>query len=211
MYEKEREAMIEKLIASGYLRSDRVIDAMRTVYRHQFLPRELWKYAYDDTPLPIGKGQTISAPHMVAIMCEALELGENQKVLEIGAGSGYHACVVAHITGCVFTVERVRELADVAEENIKRAGCTGVEIIIGDGTEGYEKEAPYDRILVTAGAPDIPPELLRQLRVGGILLIPLGSRFFQELVVVHKKSEKDAERRNLGGCAFVPLVGKHGW
>lgn len=211
MYEKERKEMVSRLVAFGYLRSEKVIEAMEAVERHVFVPEEMRKQAYDDMPLPIGGGQTISAPHMVAIMCEALELSEGQKVLEIGAGSGYNACIVAHVVKrTIITIERVEALAERAKESIARAGCRNIEIIIGDGTRGYEKDAPYDRILVTAGAPDIPPPLIEQLKEGGILLIPVGSRYMQELVLVRKANGK-LERWELGGCAFVPLIGEYGW
>lgn len=211
MYEKERKEMVSRLAAFGYLRSEKVIEAMETVERHVFVPDEMKRQAYDDVPLPIGGGQTISAPHMVAIMCDALELSEGQKVLEIGAGSGYNACIVAHVVKKpIITIERVEALAERAKESIAKAGCSNVEIIIGDGTRGYETEMPYDRILVTAGAPDIPPPLIEQLKDGGILLIPVGLRYMQELILV-RKVKGELQKKNLGGCAFVPLIGEYGW
>ena len=212
MNERQRHEMVERLVAFGYLRSEKVIEAMKKVPRHLFVPEETSDYAYEDRPLPVGEGQTISAPHMVAIMCDALELEKGQKVLEIGAGTGYHACVIAEIVEReVFTVERIATLAERAKENMKHAACERVRIIVGDGTEGYEREAPYDRILVTAGAPDVPKPLIDQLKVGGKLLIPIGSRFLQDLILIDKISEEKIEKRNLGGCAFVPLIGKYGW
>lgn len=212
MYEKERIEMVERLVAFGYLRSEKVAEAMRAVPRHLFVPEDLDVHAYEDRPLPVGGGQTISAPHMVAMMCDALELEEEQKVLEVGAGTGYHACVVARIVkkGSVFAVERIAALAEKAKENLKKADCNIVEIIIGDGTKGYNGEAPYDRIFVTAGAPDIPEPLVEQLKVGGKLLIPVGSRYMQELILVDK-TESKIEKRNLGSCTFVPLIGEYGW
>lgn len=212
MYERERQEMVDRLDASGYLKSRSVIEAMRKVERHLFVPGNVRTYAYLDQPLPVGEGQTISAPHMVAMMCELLDLKEGLKVLEIGAGTGYHACVVAEIVkGKVYSVESKSKLIKKAGENTKRAGCIGVELIEGDGTKGYEKEAPYDRIFVTAGAPDIPPPLIDQLEAGGKLLIPVGSRHLQELVQVDRTASGGVEKKTLSGCAFVPLIGRHGW
>ncbi len=184
---------------------------MRSVKREFFLPDDLDRFAYDDSPLPIGGDQTISAPHMVAIMCEAAELSEGQKVLEIGAGSGYHACVTSHITKTkVYSIERLEELAKDAIKNLKRAGCSDVIVTTGDGTLGYNDKAPYDRIIVTAGAPDIPQPLIDQLKIGGKLLIPIGNRFSQELLRVTKNAD-GLRKEALGGCVFVPLIGKYGW
>jgi protein-L-isoaspartate(D-aspartate) O-methyltransferase len=212
VYETEREEMVDRLISYGYLRQERIITAMRKVPRHLFVPSEHRRYAYEDIPLPAGGNQTISAPHMVAMMCEYLELEEGQKVLEIGAGTGYHACIVANIItpGKVYTVERLPSLAKRAERNLKEAGCPRVKVIVADGTLGYPEEAPYDRIYVTAGAPEVPYPLLEQLGAGGRILIPLGSRYSQELVLMIKRGKK-IERKNLCGCSFVPLIGEHGW
>jgi protein-L-isoaspartate(D-aspartate) O-methyltransferase len=212
MYERDRQEMVDGLVASGYLKSKIVIDAMLKVERHLFVPDNIKSYAYSDQPLPVGEDQTISAPHMVAMMCELLDLKEGLKILEIGAGTGYHACVVAHITkGNIFSIEAKTRLLERARENILRAGCSGVVLLEGDGTEGYGKEAPYDRIYVTAGAPDIPPLLLDQLKAPGLLLIPVGSRHLQNLVQVKKDVDGEIEKKTLSGCAFVPLIGKHGW
>jgi len=206
-----RDTLVGRLISLGYLKTPAVINAMRSVKREFFLPSDFERYAYEDSPLPIGSEQTISAPHMVAIMCEAAALAEGQNVLEIGAGSGYHACVTTHITKTtVYSVERLTELARSARANLNRAGCSDVTVIVGDGTEGYEKEAPYDRIIVTAGAPNIPQPLLDQLKVGGKLLIPIGSRTSQELTRI-TKLENRIESEEMGGCIFVPLIGSHGW
>ena len=212
-FDEERKKMVEKLVYFGYLKNKAVIEAMEKVPRHLFVPPDLQEEAYDDRPLPIGEGQTISAPHMVAMMCEALELEENNKVLEVGAGSGYHACVIAHVVkkGKVIAIERIKKLAEKAEENMKRAGCERIKIVTGDGTKGYAEEAPYDRILVTAAAPEIPQPLITQLKPGGILLIPVGSRFSQDLLRIRKISEDKITKENLGGVVFVPLIGEHGW
>ena len=204
--------MVERLKSLGYIKSEHVFNAMLKVPRDVFVPEELKSHAYEDRPLPIGMGQTISAPHMVAIMCELLELEKDSKVLEIGSGSGYHACVIAEIVGegQVFSVEKIERLSERARENLETAGCKRAQVITGDGTNGYEKEAPYDRILVTAGAPDIPTSLIEQLKIGGRLVIPIGSMYLQDLILIEKLEDR-IERRNLGGCAFVPLIGDHGW
>lgn len=211
VYEREREEMVDRLVASGYLKSPRVIEAMKKVPRHLFVPEDAAASAYYDYPIPIGEGQTISAPHMVAMMCDALELEEGQKVLEVGAGSGYHACVVAEVVKReVMAMERIEGLAARARENITRAGYGNVSVVLGDGTRGYVERAPYDRILVTAGSPDVPEPLIEQLKVGGRLLIPVGEMYVQHLLLV-TRGEKGVERRALGGCMFVPLIGEHGW
>ncbi len=199
-------------MASGYLKTSIVINAMSKVRREEFVTEEQKDYAYHDCPLPIGHGQTISAPHMVAIMTEALDVREEQKILEIGAGSGYQAAVLAEIVkkGEIITVERIPEVAEFARENLKKAGYKNVDVIVGDGTLGYTEEAPYDRIIVTAGAPKIPDALAEQLADNGRLLIPVGGSWCQELVSLDKKSG-NLERKNLGGCMFVPLIGKDGW
>lgn len=214
-YEEQRKRLVEYLISIGYLKSDSVIEAMLKVPRHIFVPEEYRTFAYEDRPLPIGFDQTISAPHMVALMCEHLDLKQDHKVLEVGAGSGYHACVIGCIVkdGIVIAVERIKKLAERAKENIKKASlCRNVKIVVGDGTKGYEKEAPYDRILVTAGAPSIPKPLVEQLKVGGKMLIPVGeSKYSQELLLVIKVEKDRIEKKNLGDVAFVPLVGEYGW
>jgi protein-L-isoaspartate(D-aspartate) O-methyltransferase len=150
---------------------------------------------------------------MVALMCDLLDLEEEHIVLEIGAGTGYHACVVAEIVkkGFVYSIERIEKLVERAKQNLENVGCKRVKIILGDGTKGYEKASPYDRIFVTAGAPRIPEPLIKQLKVNGRLLIPVGSRYTQELIQVDKLSEEKIEKKKLGGCAFVPLIGDYGW
>jgi protein-L-isoaspartate(D-aspartate) O-methyltransferase len=184
---------------------------VRAIKRELFLPEEVQNLAYEDRPLPIGHEQTISAPHMVAIMCENADLDVGHKVLEIGAGSGYHACVIANITESrVYSIERIEKLADTTRQNLRRAGCKDVTVVVGDGTKGYEKAKPYDRIIVTAAAPHVPQPLIDQLKIGGKLLIPVGPRWSQELLRITKK-EEGIQEENLGGCVFVPLIGEHGW
>jgi protein-L-isoaspartate(D-aspartate) O-methyltransferase len=220
-FKAQRKNLIESLISCGILKSVEVIRAMSSVPREEFVTEDMKSYAYVDSPLPILCGQTISAPHMVAIMCEKLELKKGVKVLEIGAGSGYHAAVVAEIVapkgaesvGHVYTVEFHKELVEFAKANIQRTGYSDrVTIIHGDGSQGLPDEAPFDRIFVTAAAPSIPNPLMEQLKEGGIFLIPIGAQhLFQELVRIKKEIGGKMKKESLGGVAFVPLVGKYGW
>ena len=221
-FEEQRRRLVEKLIREGYIRSEKVMKAMLRVPRELFVPEELRHLAYEDTPLPIGSGQTISAPHMVALMTELADLEPGMKVLEIGTGSGYHAAVVAEVVapsdmdrsmwGHVYSVERIPELAERARRNLKRAGYSDrVTVITGDGTLGYPPEAPYDRIIVTAAAPDIPRPLIEQLRSGGKMVIPIGTRYMQYLYVVEKTPDGKIRSRPVTPCLFVPLIGRYGW
>ncbi|MCD6482026.1 MAG: protein-L-isoaspartate(D-aspartate) O-methyltransferase [Thermoplasmata archaeon] len=206
----EKERLLEKLQREGYLRSERVIEAMRKIPREIFVPERERKYAYADMPLEIGHGQTISAPHMVALMLEELKLKEDSKILEIGTGTGYHAALAATIAdkGMVYTMERVRELAEKAKENFKRLGIKNVEVIVGDGSEGLPEHAPYTHIYATCSAPSIPSPLIEQLDKGGRLLIPVG-RIYGELWLVEKGD--GIKKRKVVGCAFVPMVGRRGY
>jgi len=220
---REKERLIHELKALGAIRSKPVEEAFRKVPRELFLPEHLRMYAYLDTPLPIGSGQTISAPHMVCLMNEELELKIGYKVLEVGAGSGYHACTIAEIVapsdternlwGHVWTIEIIEDLANYARRNVEKAGYGDrVTVIHGDGSKGLAEYAPYDRILVTAAAPDIPQPLIDQLKPGGILLIPIGRPYStQVLVKVEKKMDGRIERRSLLDVIFVPLRGDYGW
>ncbi|MFP4169603.1 MAG: protein-L-isoaspartate(D-aspartate) O-methyltransferase [Methanomassiliicoccales archaeon] len=214
MYEREREEMVNHLVRSGYLNDERAVEAMRKVPRRAFIPSEQRRNAYVDSPLPIGDGQTISAPHMVAIMVEAADLGPGMRVLEIGGGSGYHAAVMGEMVspgGKVYTMERLESLAERARESLGKAGYGEVvEISVGDGTKGLPEKGPYDRIVVTAGAPDVPGPLKEQLAEGGKLLIPVGGRSYQELLRITRHGE-GFTTENLGGCVFVPLIGEHGF
>jgi protein-L-isoaspartate(D-aspartate) O-methyltransferase len=207
-FEEQRNRLIEELRFLGI--SERVLDAMRRVPRHLFVPESEWKYAYADYPLPIGWGQTISAPHMVAIMCDLLDIRDGMKVLEIGAGSGYHAAVMAVLAGSghVYAVEVVEGLAEFARQNLKKAGITNVTVVTGDGSLGLPEYAPYDRINVACAAPDILDTLTAQLKRGGKLVIPVG-RNFQELYLVTKIDGLKKEAK--GGVVFVPLVGEKGF
>ncbi|OPY50590.1 MAG: Protein-L-isoaspartate O-methyltransferase [Methanosaeta sp. PtaU1.Bin060] len=190
---------------------DRVIDAMKRVPRELFVPETLRQRAYEDIPLPIGFGQTISAPHMVAIMCDILDLSKGMSVLDVGCGSGYHAAVMAELIGPeghVYSVERVPELAARAREALRQAGIGNVRVIEGDGSLGLPDHAPYDRINVAATAPRAPEPLMQQLKPGGKMVVPVGLDL-QELVLVTRKDGFITER--LMGVAFVPLIGEHGF
>jgi len=206
----KKEELIEKLKREGYLRSREVIEAMKAIPREIFVPEKERKYAYEDIPLEIGYGQTISAPHMVALMLEELKLKKKSKVLEIGTGTGYHAALAATIAkeGKVYTIERVGELAEKAIENFEKLGIKNVEVIVGDGSEGLSFHAPYTHIYATCSAPSIPEPLIEQLGEGGVLLIPVG-RIYGELWKVEKRN--GIRRKKIVGCAFVPMVGKRGY
>ena len=212
-YRKQRYELVESLMRKGYLRSDAAIQAMRSVPRESFVPEDIRGASYFDHPLEIGENQTISAPHMVAIMVEALDLKPGQKVLEIGAGSGYHAAVVAHMigdTGHVYTVERIHGLVEFAQHNLRMAGLSErVTVLEGDGSKGDLEHAPFDRIFVAAASPNIPKPLEKQLKEGGKILVPVG-KFHQDLLLgVLNHGRLDIS--DLGGCIFVPLIGEHGF
>lgn len=205
----ERARLVEHLRREGI--SEPVLEAMMRVKRHLFVPEHLVEQAYGDYPLPIGEGQTISAPHMVALMCDLLELKRGEKVLEIGAGSGYHAAVIAELVGeegRVYSIERIRWLVSYATERLERAGYTNVSVIAGDGTLGLPAYAPYDKISVTCAAPDVPPPLIEQLKSGGKMVIPIG-KFRQALYLVEKRDGVTRERKC--DVVFVPLVGRYGF
>jgi protein-L-isoaspartate(D-aspartate) O-methyltransferase len=212
--EGERKRMVEHLLSAGYIHSQAVSEAMLSVPRHEFMP-EGERHAYYDSPQEIGCGQTISAPHMVGIMLELLELKDGLKVLEVGGGSGYHAACMAHMvrpTGHVYTIEYVRELANLAKRNLERTGYgKWVTIAHGDGSLGLKEHASYDRIIVTCAAPSIPPPLIDQLAKGGILLVPAGGRWLQDLLFVRKREDGSVVKEDRGGCVFVPLRGKFGF
>jgi protein-L-isoaspartate(D-aspartate) O-methyltransferase len=209
-YAKSRKAMVENQLAARGITDLMVLDAMLKVPREEFVPDKGKSYAYDDRPLPIGHDQTISQPYMVALMTECLHLTGEEKVLEIGTGSGYQAGVLAKIAASVVTVERHRELAVRAERIFVDLGMDNIKVIVGDGSKGYQPDSPYGGIIVTAGAPHVPSTLVDQLADGGRLVIPVGDRFHQTLTVVTRVGKKTSEER-LSGCVFVPLLGEEGW
>jgi protein-L-isoaspartate(D-aspartate) O-methyltransferase len=207
---RARERMVATQIAARGIRDERVLQALRDVPRHMFVPDSLRDDAYQDRPLPIGEGQTISQPYIVASMTASLAPGPNDRVLEVGTGSGYQAAILARLAGSVITIERHAVLADRASEIFALLGISNIKVVTGDGTEGYPPDEPYDRILVTAGAPAVPETLKAQLAEGGRLVIPVGPFGFQRLMVVERHGQTFSEREG-EGCVFVPLVGRHGW
>ena len=210
--EKRRTEMVDRHIAHRGVRSELVLSAMRSVPRERFLPEDLREFAYDDTPLPIAEGQTISQPYIVAMMIEALELAGDEKVLEIGTGSGYAAAVLARIAKDVYTVERIGQLAEKSAATLAGLGYANVHVLHGDGTRGWSDHAPYDAIVVAAGGPQVPESLKAQLKIGGRLVIPVGSnRRIQELVRVTRIGAHEYRTTELADVRFVPLVGEQGW
>ncbi|MFP3939093.1 MAG: protein-L-isoaspartate(D-aspartate) O-methyltransferase [Acidobacteriota bacterium] len=208
----QRHAMVDEQLVRRGVSDPLVLEAMRAVAREAFVPPDMVDQAYVDGPLPIGEGQTISQPYVVALMTEALELRGGERVLEIGAGSGYAAAVLAEIAEEVYTVERHAPLADAAERRLRSQGYENVQILCADGSRGWPEHAPYDAIVVAAGAPEIPRALKEQLAVGGRMVIPVGSgRTAQELLRLRRVSETEFRRETLGGVRFVPLVGEEGW
>lgn len=202
--------MVETQLVSRDITDERVLKAMRKVPRHLFVDEALQDQSYNDHPLPIGEKQTISQPFVVALMTESLKLKGGEKVLEIGTGSGYQAAVLCELAARVFSVERFPALAYRANQILQRLGYTNMIIRVGDGSMGWPDDAPFDGIIVTAGTPQIPQPLLDQLAVGGRLVIPVGDRFGQDLILVEHAPE-GFNTFNLGGVRFVDLVGKWGW
>jgi protein-L-isoaspartate(D-aspartate) O-methyltransferase len=210
-YQIPRQRMVERLRDHYKIKDVNVLDVMNKLPRHLFVPEALRSQAYKDNALPIASGQTISQPFIVARMTEILELSRRDKVLEIGAGTGYQTAVLAALTRSVFAVERLPNLAAEARERLKRLGIYNVSIKTDDGTTGWEAYAPYDAILVAAGGPEIPQPLVSQLKIGGRLVIPIGVDQKQQNLVRVIKTEKGIQTEDLGPCAFVPLIGEHGW
>lgn len=212
-YKNQRIRMVNSQIRSRGVRDERVLKAMETVPRHLFVDEGLRDQAYNDSPLPIGENQTISQPYIVALMTEALELTGRDKVLEIGTGSGYQTAILALLAERVLSIERLPFLATRARKIIESLKLFNVAIRVGDGTLGWQDEAPFDAILVAAGSPDIPKTFLEQLAVGGRLVIPVGDQHSQQLVRAVRKSKdvKDVEIEDMGGCRFVKLIGEYGW
>jgi len=206
-----RRRMVEDQVVARGVRDPRVIDAMLKVPRHKFVEEALESQAYQDAPLPIGERQTISQPYMVAVMSEALALDGTETVLEVGTGSGYQAAVLALLADRVFTLERIPALARRARKTLDACGYCKVNIRLADGTLGWQEMAPFDAIIVTAGAPDVPRDYLDQLAVGGRLVIPVGDRMSQVLMRITRTSENEFKEEQLLGCRFVPLVGNYGW
>jgi len=205
--------MVDTQIRARGITSLRLLEAMSKIPRHLFVEEALADQAYNDNPLPIGEMQTISQPYMVALMTDALDLKGREKVLEIGTGSGYQSALLAELADQVFSIERIASLANHARRILDELGYYNVAIRVGDGTYGWKEEAPFDAIIVTAGAPEIPMPLVEQLAVGGRLVVPVGGRHIQELMKITRLSENvnDLKKESLGGCRFVDLVGEYGW
>ncbi len=209
-YQETREYMVRTQLIPRGINDPRVLDAMRRTPRHLFVDKSMREAAYADSALPIGEGQTISQPYMVAVMTELLELHGDEKVLEIGTGSGYQAAVLADLAREVFTIERIADLAARAEERFRELHYPTIRVRVGDGTLGWPEEAPFDGIIITAASPRVPEPLLSQLADNGILIIPVGSRYSQHLLKV-RKTETGLTQEIHTPCVFVPLIGEHGW
>jgi len=210
-FENSRKRMVESQIVARGISDRRLIDTMLKVPRHIFVEEAMASQAYSDTPLPIGEKQTISQPYMVALMTELLQLKGTDRVLEIGTGSGYQTAILAQLADRVYTIERIRPLALKAGKALNSLGLLNINLRIEDGTCGWESEAPFDAIMVTAGAPDVPGHLVDQLSIGGRLVIPVGNQWEQVLVRVIKGADGTVIREESTDCRFVKLIGKFGW
>ncbi len=210
-YERWREAMVKTQIEARGVTDPKVLEAMRKVPRHLFVSEALMDQAYGDFPLPIGEQQTISQPYIVAEMTQALQLKKEDRVLEIGTGSGYQAAVLAHIVSRVYTIERIHSLFIRARQLFDRLRYFNIVTRYSDGTTGWKEEAPFDAIIVTAGAREVPPVLMNQLAAGGRLVMPVGGQYVQDLVRLCKDEAGTIHKASLGGCRFVKLVGEYGW
>ena len=209
-YALARSRLVSRLAEQG-IEDPSVLEVLASVPRHDLIPEALWGQAYKDTALPIGEGQTISAPGVVATMTQALALTGTERVLEIGTGSGYQAAVLSRLAGSVVSIERIPKLAASARLALDRLGVTNVAVFLGDGTRGRPAEAPFDRIVVTAGGPVLPRPVLLQLKVGGALVGPFGPRDRQQLVRIVRRSRTRFSQESLGPCSFVDLIGENGW
>ena len=210
-FDKLRAAMVIEQLIPRNISESKVLEAFRKVPRHEFVPEELRHSAYNDYPLPIGESQTISQPYMVALMTECLKLKGGERVLEVGTGSGYQAAILGEIAGEVYSVERFKGLADKASEVLRELGYKNIHIKVGDGTLGWSEFAPYDGIVVTAGAPTIPESLVRQLKDGGRLVIPIDCGGFSQTLILVERIGRTTRTSDICACTFVPLIGKEGW
>ncbi len=212
-YRKQRTRMVETQIRARSISDDRVLKVMETMPRHLFVDEGLIDQAYSDNPLPIGEKQTISQPYIVALMSQALALNGRERVLEIGTGSGYQTAILAKLADRVFSVERVATLANRARRILDSLNCYNVAIRVGDGSYGWKEEAPFDAIITTAAAPQVPQYLVEQLAPGGRLVVPVGNREVQTLYKLTRSAENPDEikKENLGGCRFVSRIGESGW
>lgn len=209
-FEALRRKMVAEQMAGQGIRDERVLAVFRRIPRHEFVPPSATEQAYENHPIAIGQGQTISQPYMVACMTQALDLHGGEKVLEVGSGSGYQTAVLKALNADVYTIERVPELSERARENVERTGFSGVHYRVGDGSLGWPEEAPFDRVIVTAGAPTMPVSLVEQLREGGLMVIPVGGEEEQELLLV-RRGQGRVTRERICSCIFVKLWGEEGW
>ena len=209
-YENLRKEMVGQQLIPRGIKDPHVIDAFLKVARHKFIPEKLRGSAYADFPVPIGEGQTISQPYIVALMTECLGLSGKEKVLEIGTGSGYQAAILAELAGQVYSIERFPSLAKTAESVLQELGYSNIIIKVGDGTLGWEEEAPFSRIIITAATPEVPSPLIEQLQDSGKMVLPLGESFSQVLTIIEKRGS-ELKKESVCGCVFVPLIGKYGY
>jgi protein-L-isoaspartate(D-aspartate) O-methyltransferase len=207
---QHRAEMVDAQLRRRGIHDERILHAMETVPRHEFVPWQLQREAYHDSPVPIGEGQTISQPYIVGHMLQALRLGPRDRVLEVGTGTGYEAAVMSRIVQEVYTIERFASLAEAAKKIFDRLGYANIHVAIGDGSRGYAEAAPYDAIIVAAAAPRVPDVLLRQLNDGGRMMVPVGPSELQQLLLVSTFDGK-VQTKALDACRFVPLIGEHGY
>lgn len=213
-FDAELDELIRSMKASGYLKSASIEAALRNAPRHLFLPRKMADMAYRDCPLSIGHGQTISQPSTVVVMTETLQAKPEQRILEIGGGSGWQAALLGRIVGPkgkVYTIERIEELVKMAKNNLRAVGIRNVRVVHGDGSGGLPKQAPYDRIIVTAACPAVPPHLIAQLKMKGRLIVPVGDLYTQIMTVITKTAKDTFEKEEIGRFMFVPLIGRYGF
>jgi protein-L-isoaspartate(D-aspartate) O-methyltransferase len=209
-FESARQKMVEQQLAQRGITDERVLQVMRDVPRHRFVPEDVWDMAYRDSPLPIGYGQTISQPYIVAYMTQMLNLSPSDRVLEVGTGSGYQAAILSRLAQQVYTIECLAELAQRAKQVLGEMGYGNIQVRVGDGGYGWPEAAPFDAIIVTAAAPEIPRPLIAQLGEGAPLIAPIGPTGYQDLVRLTKR-DNQTHSEYLTPVAFVPLVGEHGW
>jgi len=209
-YEQQRHQMVQRQLIARNIFNPRIIKAFQKVPREEFVPEKYRQSAYSDYPLAIGCGQTISQPFITALMTQAIDLTDDDCVLEVGTGSGYQTAVLAEIAKKVFTIERISALSENARIKLEELGYKNIFFHVGDGTCGWPQNSPYQAITVTAASPDIPSPLIEQLSLGGKMVIPVGGRFGQTLILI-RKSKEGLERKRVCGCVFVPLIGKFGW
>ncbi len=209
-FKQLREEMVKYQIRRRGIRDDKVLKVMLEIPREEFVPEKIKYRAYEDNPLPIEAGQTISQPYIVALMTELLKLTGKEKVLEIGTGSGYQTAILARLSREVYTIDRIPVLTQKAKDRLTKLGFNNIRFKTGDGTLGWKEYAPYDRIIVTAAAPDVPSPLVEQLKINGRMVIPVGSRYSQIMKIIIKKPDKIVEKNSIP-CIFVKLIGEKGW